>query len=122
MWEYYNPNPKGARVGDCAVRAMCKALDSNWEEEFIHICLEGLLISDMPSSNAVWGSYLKANGFTKGITEPLTSLGKFCKEHSTGTYVVALNNHVVTVVNGTFFDTWDSGDEIILYYWQKGEN
>ena len=24
-WEYYNPNPAGKRVGDCVIRAICKA-------------------------------------------------------------------------------------------------
>ena len=30
-WEYYNPNPAGNRVGDCAVRAICKATGLDWE-------------------------------------------------------------------------------------------
>ena len=31
MWVEYNPNPSGRRVGDCAVRAVAKALNVDWE-------------------------------------------------------------------------------------------
>lgn len=28
----FNPNPYFQRVGDCSVRAICKALDKKWED------------------------------------------------------------------------------------------
>ena len=31
---YFNPNPAGRRVGDCAVRAVAAALDTDWEDAF----------------------------------------------------------------------------------------
>lgn len=35
FWEKYNPNPiPGKRVGDCAIRACCKATDRTWNEVF----------------------------------------------------------------------------------------
>nr|DAW82566.1 MAG TPA: hypothetical protein [Caudoviricetes sp.] len=34
-------------------------------------------------------------------------------------YVLALSSHVVCVEDGTYFDTWDSGSEIPLFYWAK---
>lgn len=30
MWTYYNPNPIAVRVGDCAVRAVAKAIGCGW--------------------------------------------------------------------------------------------
>ena len=30
-WVWYNPSPTGRNVGDCAVRAIAKALDIDWE-------------------------------------------------------------------------------------------
>jgi hypothetical protein len=26
-FEYFNPSPSGAKVGDCVIRALCKALN-----------------------------------------------------------------------------------------------
>ena len=30
-WIEYNPNPRRNRVGDCAIRAIAKATDQDWE-------------------------------------------------------------------------------------------
>lgn len=119
MWQMYNPNPKGARVGDCSVRAISKAVDQDWIETYIGICVMGLAKADMPSSNAVWGEYLRERGFSKMIPEPGTTLKEFCIKYPNGIYVAALNGHVVTICDGDYFDTWDSGDETVLYGWRK---
>ena len=47
-------------------------------------------------------------------------MAQFAKDHSDGTYILAMATHVVCVLNGDWLDTWDSGDEVPLYYWQKG--
>ena len=63
MFVFFNPNPGAKRVGDCAVRAIAKAMGTDWEKTYLALCVEGLRAHDMPSGNSVWGSYLKANGF-----------------------------------------------------------
>ncbi len=65
MFERYNPNPQGRVVGDCTVRAISKALGQSWEQTYIGLCLQGFLMGDMPSSNAVWGAYLRSKGFRR---------------------------------------------------------
>lgn len=59
---YFNPNPSNIRVGDCAVRAVCQAMDMEWEDAYISLCAEGLMLHDMPSANYVWGMFLHKNG------------------------------------------------------------
>ena len=71
------------------------------------------------------GSYLKAYRF-KQLSLPTTSpecytVAAFADEHMQGTYVLALSGHVVAVVNGDYYDTWDSGDEVPVYYFEKRE-
>lgn len=120
---YFNPNPLNNRVGDCSVRAVCKATEKDWEDAYISLCAEGLMLSDMPSANYVWGMVLHRNGFTEHIVPTICpnciSVNAFCEEHPEGTYVLATQNHVVAVVDGDYYDTWDSGDEIVLYYYKK---
>ncbi len=56
MYEYYNPNPTGRlSVGDCAIRAVAKALNISWENAFWKIALNAFYMGDVMSSNAVWG-------------------------------------------------------------------
>ena len=42
----------------------------------------------------------------------------FCADHPMGLYVLGTGTHVVTVVDGNYYDTWRSGDEIPQYYWE----
>lgn len=69
MWEKYNPNPCGRSVGDCAVRAVAKALNRTWEEAYAMIAANGFAMGDMPSSNSVWGAVLRQNGFYRSSIE-----------------------------------------------------
>ena len=53
--------------------------------------------------------------------EECYSVRRFAEEHPKGRYLLALDGHVVAVVDGHYFDTWDSGDEVPVYYWYKEE-
>lgn len=43
-WQKYNPNPAGRAVGDCAVRAIAKALGVDWEKAYTLIAANGFAI------------------------------------------------------------------------------
>lgn len=122
-YKYFNPNPYNQRVGDCAVRAICKALGKDWEDAYIALCAEGLNYKDMPSSNYVWGMYLRKYGFEQkmipSICPNCITVEKFAEEHPTGRYVLACQNHTVAVDSGCYWDSWDSGNEIVLYFYEK---
>jgi len=121
---YYNPNPRNRKnVGDCTVRAVSKALDISWETAYIDLVMQGYYLADMPSSNLVMSSYLHSKGFSKHVIDDLCpdcySVKDFADEHSKGTYILGTGTHVVCVINGNYFDSWDSGDEIPVYYYAK---
>ena len=123
MWVEYNPNPAQPRAGDCAVRAVAKALDLDWESAYAKIAVNGFLMGDVISSNAVWGSVLRQNGFVREIVPnscpDCYTLADFARDHPRGTFVVALPNHVATVQSGNIFDSWDSSSLVPLYYWRE---
>ena len=123
VWVYYNPSPAGRNVGDCSVRAVAKALDTDWETAYAMIASAGFLMNDVMSSNAVWGSVLRRNGFYRSAL-PMTcpdcyDAEDFAREHPRGIYVLGFGNHVATVVDGKLYDSWDSSKEIPQYYWYK---
>lgn len=125
VWSEYQPNPAGRNVGDCAVRAVAKALNTDWETAFAEIVSSAYMMADMPSSNAVWGAVLRKHGF-KRTAIPDTcpdcyTAADFVIDHPNGVYVLGFGNHVATAVDGVVFDSWNSTNEIPQYYWHKEE-
>ena len=87
MYQFYNPNPKGKAVGDCTIRALTKALNMTWDEIYVSLSMQGYKDCDMPSSNAVWGSFLQKKGFNRKISD-LETFEEFCEAHPQGIYVL----------------------------------
>jgi len=125
MFTPYNPNPRGINTGDCVIRAICRATDKTWEKVYAELTIKGLQEAMWGDTNTVWEKYLKENGFVKELL-PNTcpdcyTIADFANEHKAGTFIVATGTHVVTVKDGRYFDTWDSGYLIPSYYFRLEE-
>lgn len=97
-YRYFMNNPVGARVGDCAVRAISKALNISWEDAYAKLVVAGYQMADMPSSNNVIAAVLRKNGFYKESLpdcQGCYTISDFAKNNPKGTYVVGTGNHVV---------------------------
>lgn len=117
-----NPNPKNARVGDCVIRAIAIATGRPWAEIYTELAAYGFMLCDMPSSNAVWGAYLKDQGYERNVVidtcPDCYTVKDFCHDNPHGTFILGTGTHAVAVINGNYCDTWDSGDEVPIYYWR----
>ena len=123
MFTNYNVNPLDKYVGDCVIRAISLATGQSWYKTYIEICIQGLIMADMPSSNMVWGEYLKSKGFEyeaiPNFCPECYTIAEFCKENKKGEYVLATGKHVVYVKDGEYYDNWDSGSKVPIYCWRK---
>lgn len=123
MYVPYNPNPKKKRVGDCAVRAIAKIFDTDWGTAYAKLSANGYVLGDIMNAVYVYGSVLRQNGFIREII-PNTcpdcyTIEDFCRDHPRGKFVVVTSNHVVAVIDGDYYDSWDSGDEIPILYFKE---
>lgn len=119
----YQPNPCGRLVGDCAVRAVAKALNTTWEDAYLKIVTAGYGMCDMPSSDSVWGAVLRQNGFNRKAI-PSTcpdcyTAEDFCRDNPQGVFVLGFGGHVATVIDGDLYDAWDSSQEIPQFVWYR---
>lgn len=125
MYSKFNPNPQGNRVGDCVIRAISKALNQTWEQTYIDLSLQGYLMGDLLSSNAVWGAYLKGKGFVRDIVSndcpECYTINDFCNEYPQGIYVIGTGSHAVCVIDGVLYDSWNSSDETPIYFYRKDD-
>ena len=125
MYAEYNNNPQKKRVGDCVIRAIAKAMGKDWNEVYIDLSMEGYKQADSLQSMAVWGKYLKDNGWQQMLVPDTCpacyTVKQFCNDNPQGYYILVGNSHVICVIDGAYFDTWDSGDETVVYFFKRKE-
>lgn len=121
MFQFYNPNPVANRTDDCAVRAVAKALNISWEEAFALIAAMAYNMGEMMHKNAVWGAVLRQNGFYRYVVPnecpDCYTAEDFIRDNPSGIFVLGFDNHVATIVDGVLYDTFDSTEEIPIYFW-----
>lgn len=124
-WVQFNPNPQRKSSGDCAVRAVAKALGISWDKAYSMLAAKGYALKDLPNANHVWGSVLRENGFRRyaipNTCPDCYTAEDFATDHQEGTYVLGFGDHTATIQNGRLFDSWDSSMEVPQYYWTNGE-
>lgn len=124
-YKYYQPNNKDIKdqQGDCVIRALTKALNKEWIEVFDELVPYAREVQTMPNCKPAYNKYLEDMGYKwvglkaekgKKRATPKT----FCKEYKEGTYILALAHHLVTVVDGNYYDTWDCGNGCVYGYWK----
>lgn len=122
-FRYLNVNPGRQDTGDCVIRAISVLMDQSWAWTYLMICLQGFLMYKMPSTNSVWSTYLFRNGYRRTLLPDTCpdcyTVKDFCQDFPIGKYLLALDSHVVAVIDGDYYDTWDSGNEVPLFYWRK---
>ena len=123
MWVKFNNNPMSRTVGDCAVRAVSLALGVDWEEAYNMIADAGYAMGDMPSSDSVWGAVLRQHGFYReaipNSCPDCYTVEDFVKDFPRGVYVLGFGGHVATVIDGDLYDSWNSSNEVPVYFWYK---
>ena len=127
---YYQPNDKDIKdkTGDCQIRALCKTLDLTWVEAFdltIPICRELQTYTFFDCNLEQTKKAMQRIGFEytgisnkKGSKRP--TVESFAKSHPQGKYILSLARHVVAVVDGKYYDTWDCGNKSLYGYYTKG--
>lgn len=119
----YNENPFKNDTIDCAIRGISTFLDMDWDDVFIDLCVEGFIHKDMPNKNYIWDQYLKRKGLKQYLV-PNTcpeciTVESFADTHPNGKYLLGTGSHVIAIQNGNYYDTWDSGQELPLYYYKR---
>ena len=68
----------------------------------------------MPNDNFTCNAILGDMGYeyvkiSKEQKEKGYTVKEFARDHSKGTYVISVRSHLVTCIDGKYWDSWDSG-------------
>lgn len=131
MYVYYQPNKKDLKdeYGDCTIRALSKVLNISWLEAFdlqIPICREYQLPNIFFAPTKIRNECMLKLGFNytgisnkKGSIRP--TVKEFAKQNKCGSYILNVANHEVAVVNGDYYDTWNSGNKKSVWLLHKNK-
>ena len=123
MYKYYNPHPDGLNTGDCVVRAIMKATGMDWHDVYSQLCVWGYSMGEWGNANRVWGKWLIDHGYKRRSipdTCPVCyTIADFMRDHPHGAFIVGTGSHVVCIIDGVLYDSWDSRREIPAYYFAK---
>lgn len=108
---------------DCVIRALAIILDKTWYEVYDDLYLVGREEASVSCHDDVWGLYLRMNGFEPFLIPETcprcTTIRNFTKYYPKGKYVIGTGSHAVAVVDGDYYDSWDSGDEVPSFFWRQ---
>ena len=123
MWRYYQPNPQGLNVGDCTVRSICAVTGLDWYTVHDALCDLSRSMADMPSADRVWWELLRRYGFTQkrmiDRCPDCYTVSDFARDHPGGIYVLGPHEHAVAVIDGQYWDSWNSGATVPTYYFTR---
>ena len=122
MWIKINPNPAKKETGDCVVRAIATATGQSWLKVYDALYEVGREECDLMNADAVWGLYLYRLGFEPFLLPDAcpecVTVREFCKRFPRGIYIIGTGNHAVAVLDGDYYDSWDSGKTVPSYFWR----
>lgn len=135
-WIKYNPNPQNNNTGDCSIRAYCKAENLDWNDaydmasklgkEMAMICDDHKVVDKILTEKFGYTYHKGDHCFVKdkdgnGKLEKgkKKTINEFAIEHPKGKYILWVHAHIVTVIDGYYYDSWDSGNKKINGYYTK---
>ena len=126
---YFQPNEKDLKdeVGDCVIRAVCKAFNMDWVTAFDRLCEYARKAQCLPNQYKATKPFLEDAGwhytsFKRGSKMTVADLAKMytlCSKPFIVNVCVGYRTHFVTVQEGKYYDTWDCGNKYIYGYWEQ---
>lgn len=105
------------------IRAISIVTGESWDKVYLDLSAEGFSLGDWGNANGVWDAYLRKRGFRRYICPNdcpyCYSLIDFAEEHPIGSYIVATGSHAVAIISGNYYDAFDSGRVVPIYYYTK---
>lgn len=115
---YHNENPDGSRLNDCVTRAitLCSGMSySAVRQKLFHTA------KLLDCAKLCWTCYMfliqNVLGYRPVNCDNLT-VREFAELNSIGTYLIRIDGHLTSVIDGRIRDTWDCSDRYCTVAWK----
>lgn len=124
-YKQYNANSRNNFSEDCVKRAITLALGMDYDDVSKQLNkIKRDINADAYNVPSVFNRFLKDRGLSfKSVPERI-SVEEFCEDHPDGTYLLltgskrtavrGISNHMLCVIDGDVYDSWDSTKEIVI--------
>ena len=131
-FHYYNANPKNRFTTDCVIRSISTAMEIPYNQVVMEMAKMECDTGYSRGSNEGIDRYLQSKGWKKNRQPRKLNNTKYtgkewCEQIQEGLYIdgKSLNRiianigggHIVAIINGKVWDTWDSTDGRIGNFW-----
>ena len=123
-----NPNPRWKDkkgyvwdTGDCTIRAFANSIGISWIEAFEFLTERGRRDFATPNDMHYFRKWLVENGAEWHFLKPKKGESRitceeFAKTHPTGRFVINVNGHDTSCVDGVLLDTWNPSRHYVYGY------
>lgn len=130
-FRFFNANPKNRITGDCVIRALTVALDEPYETVYRELFEFSIKTKYMLNDKKCYEKWLETKGWIKQPQprkdDNTKYTGKeFCEEvkeysfnYPDRIFAKIGSHHVVAIVEGRIWDTWNSSSGCVGNYWIK---
>ncbi len=129
----YNANTRGTRTGDCTARAISLAFGIDYHKARKALN-DSAKAHNLANKRPFWEYNSHSNcievikqlgGGNLNENKDRTPVGSFADNHPSGTYIIWCSrdgishagNHLVTIIDGKVYDSWDSRNYKVKGYW-----
>jgi len=107
------------------IRALAIALNKTWYQVYDDLYLVGRWDCSVSCHDEVWGMYLQFHGYEQFMLPEscprCISIKEFARIFPKGRYIIGTGSHAVAVIDGDYYDSWDSGEEVPSFFWRIRE-
>ena len=112
MFKYYNANPLGLKVSDCAVRAYSLAMNISWDSAYRELSEEARIQGYTFTEMKFLDKFLSEK-FEKYKDLKLYRVRDFIEDKSYGVWLITMKDHITCIIDGVIYDTFNPEDRII---------
>ena len=116
----HTANPKN-ETNDCIIRSIANATNRPWKDVMRELCDIAIDMYQMPNNGAVIDEYMyKRKIFVYTPQTPIT-VAQFASENPKGRFVIGVQDHGLSIIDGDWYDLVDSGKEQVKEYYKVQE-